>query len=118
MNTAKFEKLLREEKQQIEKTLSSVGTKNPNVPGDWEPTYPDLNVDPSDRNDMADEVEEFDNALGVENALEEKLREIDAALSRIGEGTFGKCAVDGEEIDEARLEANPAATTCIKHSSQ
>lgn len=117
MNTAKFEKLLREEKRQIEETLSSMGKKNPRVPGDWEPSYPDLNVDPSDRNDMADEVEEFDNALGVENALEEKLREIDAALDRIPTGNFGKCEKDGEAIDEARLEANPAARTCIKHSS-
>jgi len=117
MNTAKFEKLLREEKRHIEETLSSMGKKNSKVPGDWEASYPDLNVDPSDRNDMADEVEEFDNALGVETALEEKLREIDAALDRIPTGNFGKCEKDGEEIDEARLEANPAARTCIKHSS-
>jgi len=116
MNTNEFEKLLLEEKQDIEATLASMSTKNPKNPNDWEANYPDLNVEPSDKNDMADEVEEFDNALGVNTVLEEKLREVSAALDRIKGGSYGKCETDGEAIAEERLRANPAARTCIKHS--
>lgn len=117
MNTREFEKLLLAEKVSIEETLSSLGTKNPKNPNDWEPAYPDLNVDSSDKNDMADEVEEFDNALGVNTMLEEKYREIVSALERIKRGTYGKCEKGGEMIDIERLRANPAARTCVKHSN-
>ncbi|KKU51709.1 MAG: hypothetical protein A3F26_03445 [Candidatus Ryanbacteria bacterium RIFCSPHIGHO2_12_FULL_47_12b] len=116
MNVKEFENLLLEEKKEIEKSLSSVGTQSIKNPQEWETKYPDLNVDPSDKSDMADEVEEFDNAIGIESALEEKLREINAALERVKNGTYGKCEKKGEDISEQRLRANPAARTCIEHS--
>ena len=42
------------------------------------------------------------------------LAEIDAALRRIDEGTFGACARCGKPIGEERLEAMPYATLCIE----
>lgn len=47
---------------------------------------------------------------------EQHLAEIDAALARIEEGTYGRCEVCGEEIPEGRLRARPAARTCIAHA--
>ncbi|MDP3668142.1 MAG: TraR/DksA C4-type zinc finger protein, partial [Telluria sp.] len=41
------------------------------------------------------------------------LREIDAALKRLGQGLAGVCSRCGEPIAEARLRANPAADTCL-----
>ncbi len=41
------------------------------------------------------------------------LHEIDAALKRIDDGTYGICTDGGEEIDPARLEAYPWASLCI-----
>ena len=116
MDVHKFKGLLLKEKKDIETTLSSLGTQSSKNPGEWEPRYPDLNATPADKNDMADEVEEFDNALGIETALEEKLRDVDAALKHIEEGTYGACEKGGEPIPTKRLLANPAARTCIEHS--
>jgi DnaK suppressor protein len=42
------------------------------------------------------------------------LAEIDAALRRIDDGTFGACAVCGAPIGEERLEAVPYARLCIE----
>ena len=39
--------------------------------------------------------------------------EIDAALMRVEDGTYGVCEVCGGPIGSARLEALPAARTCI-----
>ena len=41
------------------------------------------------------------------------LTEIDAALQRIEDGTYGKCGVCGKEIGAERLEAYPWASLCI-----
>lgn len=54
---------------------------------------------------------EIDYTLG-ENA-EQLLGEIEAALQRIDDGTYGRCRECGKEIDEARLEAVPWARLCI-----
>lgn len=42
-----------------------------------------------------------------------ELRDIDVALQRLKEGSYGICVDCGREIDPARLEANPAAVRCI-----
>jgi len=55
---------------------------------------------------------EVDDSL-EENA-EEILREIQIALGRIDEGTYGTCASCGAEIPRERLEAVPYATLCIE----
>jgi len=50
---------------------------------------------------------------GLEENAEHLLVEIDDALRRIGEGTYGICVVCGRPIGEERLEALPYATLCI-----
>jgi RNA polymerase-binding transcription factor DksA len=47
---------------------------------------------------------------------EQHLAEIDAALARIDDGTYGTCEVCGQEIPDERLRARPAARTCITHA--
>ena len=41
------------------------------------------------------------------------LEEIDAALARLADGTYGTCESCGRPIAEARLEARPVARLCI-----
>lgn len=41
------------------------------------------------------------------------LNDVDAALARIADGTFGICADCGGEIDTDRLHASPAVRRCI-----
>ena len=56
-------------------------------------------------------MRELDGGLG-ENA-EHLLAEIDGALRRIEDGSYGVCVVCGRAIGEERLEAVPYATLCI-----
>ncbi len=48
------------------------------------------------------------NLASIDRHIEE-IREIDAALMRIAEGTYGICEDTGEAIPVERLRANPAA---------
>jgi DnaK suppressor protein len=46
------------------------------------------------------------------------LSEVQAALRRIGDRSYGRCVADGEPIDESRLEALPWAAYCVKHQER
>jgi RNA polymerase-binding protein DksA len=56
-------------------------------------------------------MRELDEGLG-ENA-DHLIAEIQAALARIEDGSYGTCIVCGKPIDAERLEAVPYATLCI-----
>lgn len=55
---------------------------------------------------------ELDDTL-EENA-EQILREIETALARMEDGTYGTCTVCGKAIPPERLEAVPYATLCVE----
>jgi RNA polymerase-binding transcription factor len=50
------------------------------------------------------------------NQLNEQLAEVERALAKMDDGTYGLCERCGEPIAEARLEAMPATRFCIKHA--
>ena len=53
--------------------------------------------------------------LTIEENEEHLLNDIDAALQRIEDGTYGVCTVSGEDIPTDRLDALPWAARCIEH---
>ena len=117
METKIYKEKLEEELKLLETELQSVGRKNPNNLADWEATA-DLEMSEnhhSDPNDNADKREEFGIRDSILTNLEIRFNNVKDALQRIEKGEFGKCRVCGIEIEEARLEVNPAATTCIAH---
>ena len=119
MNTIEqFKKNLLEQKATLLRELGTVGRINPENKDDWQPTPPPIDVMRSDITEVAEEVEEFEKRFAVEAELEVRLTEINDALARIEAGAYGKCRVCGEEIEEARLNANPAAETCKAHINE
>lgn len=52
-------------------------------------------------------------ALDLMDSEKKLLKEITDALNRIGEGTFGVCEGNGENISKARLNAIPWARYCV-----
>ncbi|MEZ5315034.1 MAG: TraR/DksA family transcriptional regulator [Chlamydiales bacterium] len=61
-------------------------------------------------------TDDFDRKISLEITGKEyeMLRQIDRALEKIREETYGMCDVSGEEIPLARLEAVPYATMTVK----
>ena len=54
-------------------------------------------------------------ALGTQDA--NRLQQIDSALDRINQGTYGRCVKCGKEIPHERLEVLPYALMCITCAS-
>jgi RNA polymerase-binding protein DksA len=59
---------------------------------------------------LADAVAEMDVALVIRESHE--LQDIEAALARIGDGSYGICIDCGGEIGRTRLKADPRAKRC------
>jgi RNA polymerase-binding transcription factor DksA len=110
-----FKQKLIDEKTKIESELGNIGRINPSNPQDWEAKPAQMDIMNSDKNEKADAMEEFEINSAIEVPLEDRLNNIKSALERIEGGTYGLCSVDGKEIEEDRLEANPAANTCKEH---
>lgn len=48
-------------------------------------------------------------------SAEADLADVEHALRRLDDGTYGTCEVCGGAIDEDRLTTTPAARTCAEH---
>ncbi len=109
-----FKKKLEAEKEKLESEMGSVGRRNPGVPDDWE-SLPPLTGAESDLIDQADALTSQGNNAAILADLEARYDTILSALKRIEKNTYGTCEVCEKKIEEARLEADSAATTCIEH---
>lgn len=54
--------------------------------------------------------------LTLLTSFRDQLSEVEAALTRLDDGTYGNCEVCGNAIAEPRLEAMPATRFCIDHA--
>jgi len=116
MDTAKYKKELEIEKTKLLKGLKTVGRINPTNPADWEPVPGGFNGTlKADRNEAADKVEQFEENSAILKELETRYNNVLRALKKIEDGSFGICEINGDKIEEDRLNANPAARTCKKH---
>lgn len=66
--------------------------------------------------DQASETFEREKDLSILERLEEELAEIEAALERLDDGTYGIDEVTGDAIDPERLEAFPTARTNVENA--
>ena len=114
MNTNIYKIKLEEEKKLLEEELLTLGKVDKT--GDWETTEDNeiSNQEVQDEADMAEKSSDYEERSIKLNALEVRLSNINKALEKIEKGNYGICEVCGNEIEEDRLEVNPAALTCKK----
>jgi RNA polymerase-binding transcription factor DksA len=83
--------------------------------GDWIIRTDNIDQTETDENSQADAAEEADERIAIMAELENRYRSIIHALQKLENGTYGICEISGEQIEERRLIANPAARTCVHH---
>jgi len=111
IDTEHFRTMLEEERGRVQSAIKNLSDEHP---GSVEDETDDLAT--ASDNHMGDLASvtvnrEIDYSLG-ENS-EQVLADIDAALKRIEDGSYGTCTRCGKEIGEERLEAMPWAALCI-----
>lgn len=109
----KLKKKLEQHKAKIEKELATIASKDEKVPGDYDTRFPDFGT-PQSTDESALEVTAYESTLPLEYAMELRLVDINKALEKIAQGTYGQCEKCGQATGEKRLEAMPEAKLCIK----
>lgn len=65
------------------------------------------------RDEQANEAAELRTRRSSEEYVKKRLAEVERALSKFDEGTYGLCDNCGQSIDSARLEVLPYASLCL-----
>lgn len=104
-----FRPLLEDERARIAHAIDYLNEENPG-------TGPDEQVRRVGENNPGDMASvtfdrEFDG--GLEEGAQQTLVQIDRALAKLDDGTFGLCERCGKPIGDERLRARPWATLCI-----
>lgn len=97
---------LEEEKTRIAKRIEELTAQDPF-------SDPDRSNDNAASDTDANEESSHDRFAAMLDELKENVSEIDAALVRISEGTYGFCANCKQMIDTDRLAVLPTATLCL-----
>lgn len=108
----KFEKLLvemREKKQEYITALRELAISR--TQRDASGDISAFTSHPADISTESDEREKVASLITRETL---SLNELDAALERIRDASYGKCDTCGGDIPPARLQALPFATLCVK----
>jgi len=83
---------------------------------------------PTDPTELSEGPQDFEESAIDENEMVDErviltnnqalLEEVEDALKRLEQGTYGICVVCGQPIPEKRLEAIPWAARCVKDEEQ
>lgn len=107
----KSEKNLLEKKSRLIKDLARIAKRNKLVEGDYKTNFPEYG---RQKEDNAMEVSEYGRNVPIEHRLELDLKAVNESLSKIKNGTYGKCKKCKKNIDEKRLAVFPEADICMK----
>lgn len=102
---------LTREKERLEKELSNFATLNRNAAEeDFNSKFPKYG---DEEGDNAQEVADYEANLSIEQGLEKLLRDVNSALARVLDGSYGTCKYCKKSIEEKRLLARPTSSACV-----
>jgi RNA polymerase-binding protein DksA len=109
----KFEKMLQEERVRLTEGVRRLEEDTLYKPAS------DMNVsDLSSYAEVGTDNFERETALRLTSNEANMLKDIEDALDRVANGTYGICEGSGKPIPKKRLEAFPAARYCIEYQEQ
>jgi RNA polymerase-binding transcription factor DksA len=68
--------------------------------------------------EVASDTFEREKDFSILERIESELDDVERAMRRLEDGTYGTCEACGSSIGDDRLEAIPAARFCVTHQTQ
>ncbi|AOT68430.1 TraR/DksA C4-type zinc finger protein [Geosporobacter ferrireducens] len=106
-----YKELLMNEKKEVEDTLRRMDEFEPNA--SLREYFDELSAYDNHPADIGTETYEMEMNFNLKNNEALRLKEIDQALDKIADGSYGNCITCGKEIPEDRLEILPTAIQCM-----
>ncbi len=103
MDTAKYQKLLNDKKEDLIKRVENIQNDKTRKEGPLDPDFEEQ-ANMLQNNEVIDHLDEIER---------KELEDVVYALNRIENNTFGICAECGNQISEKRLDALPTTTICL-----
>ncbi len=107
-----FKQRLLDEQTRLYQELKDFGKESLTKPGHFEAAYPESGSNSEDDNAL--EISEYADDISIETRIEAELKDVEKALEVIEQGNYGVCKYCHKQIDEKRLEARPASSSCIE----
>ncbi|MBB6216969.1 YteA family regulatory protein [Anaerosolibacter carboniphilus] len=106
-----FKDLLLQEREVAQITLERMNENEPN--DNFKDYFDELSVYDNHPADIGTELFQVEMNFNLKNNEELHLQEIDNALHKIEDGSYGSCITCGKDIAEERLEILPTAVQCM-----
>src|SRR5687768_10986121 len=113
MNKKRARKLLTEERARLSEALAGVQRDV-----DAQTESSELSSYDQHPGDMGSETFEREKDMSILESLESSLNDVDQALARLDEGSYGRCEVCNKPIGDERLEARPMTRLCVEHQAE
>ncbi len=109
MKTDEFKTLLCDMKGKLQSSIKSLEDEMENFV---------INNNIDDMQDMASLESDSARLSSLLKQQRHELKEVDHALAKIRDNTYGICEASGEEIPIERLRAEPHARYCLEHEKE
>ncbi|WP_151733945.1 TraR/DksA C4-type zinc finger protein [Paenibacillus tengchongensis] len=112
---AELKKALEERKAELEAHFTQNGEEDSLLGDSLRVSTGELSAADNHPADVGTETFERSRDLAINASLNDEREEIEAALQRIEDGTYGICVISKEEIPYERLEAIPYTPYAVNH---
>lgn len=99
------------EKKRLEENMAGLETSPKKPDREYQAAFSEIE---RDEEANADEMEMYESNVATDETLKGELKKVEAALSAMEKGTYGKCSNCQKEIPLERLQAYPQADTCLE----
>ncbi|MDQ3991302.1 MAG: TraR/DksA C4-type zinc finger protein, partial [Actinomycetota bacterium] len=107
--------LLRTQRARLEEVLEGLDADRSESQAE---SISELSTEDQHPGDIGTETFEREKDYSIRQAVEAEISEVDHALERVKDGTYGVCVACGGQIGEARLKARPATRHCVEDQAR
>ena len=112
VNVTKVRKHLQDERDRLQRIRDGLSGEAGEATGERE-TMSELSLADQHPADVGTEMFEREKDMSIIDRVDAEIADVDRALRRLDDGTYGLCEACGRPIPKARLEIKPEARFCV-----
>jgi RNA polymerase-binding transcription factor DksA len=109
-------KLLITEKTRLSSILDSLRSETAGSTRDE--AFAEISLGDQHPADMGTEVFELEKGMSIRRNVEAELADLERAMHRLEDGSYGRCEACGRKIPDPRLHAIPSARFCVEDQAR